>query len=44
MSRRVILALAILIGVCCAIGGGYATSTLLNAKPDSASLYSYGGS
>ncbi|HUN35364.1 MAG TPA: hypothetical protein VMU95_25465 [Trebonia sp.] len=38
------LALAIALGVLVAVGGAYATHTLLNAKPDSASLYSYGGS
>jgi hypothetical protein len=37
------LALAIVIGVLVALGAAYATHTVLNAKPDSASLYSYGG-
>jgi len=38
------LALAIVLGVLVALGGAYATHTLLNARPDSASVYSYGGS
>ena len=38
------LVLAVVIGVLVALGGAFATNTLLNAKPDSASLYSYGGS
>jgi hypothetical protein len=38
------LVLAIIIGVLVALGGAYATNTLVNSKPDSASLYSYGGS
>jgi len=38
------LVLAIVIGVLVAIGGAYATHNVLNAKPDSGSLYSYGGS
>jgi hypothetical protein len=38
------LALAIALGVLVAVGGAYATHSLLNARPDSASLYSYGGS
>ncbi len=37
------LALAIVIGVLVAIGGAYATHNVLNAKPDNASQYSYGG-
>jgi hypothetical protein len=37
------LILAIVLGVLVAIGGAYATNTLLNSKPDSASQYSYGG-
>jgi hypothetical protein len=41
MSR---LALAIVIGVLVALGGAYATHNVLNAKPDSATQYSYGGS
>lgn len=35
--------IAVVIGAILASGGGYAAATLLNAKPDSASLYSYGG-
>jgi hypothetical protein len=38
------LVIAIVIGVVVALVGAYATHTLLSAKPDSASLYSYGGS
>ena len=38
------LVLAIALGVAIALGGAYATHTLLNARPDSASVYSYGGS
>jgi hypothetical protein len=38
------LALAIVIGVLVALGGGYATHSMLNARPDSGALYSYGGS
>jgi hypothetical protein len=38
------LILAIAIGVLVALGGAFATHTVLNAKPDSGSLYSYGGS
>ena len=38
------LVLAIVIGVLVALGGAYATNTLLNTKPDSAAQYSYGGS
>jgi hypothetical protein len=38
------LALAIALGVLVALGGAYATHSLLNARPDGASLYSYGGS
>jgi hypothetical protein len=38
------LALALIIGVLVALGGAYATHSLLDAKPDNASLYSYGGS
>jgi hypothetical protein len=38
------LALAIALGVLVAVGGAYATHSLLNARPDSGSLYSYGGS
>jgi hypothetical protein len=38
------LVLAIVIGVLVALGGAYATHDVLNAKPDNASLYSYGGS
>jgi len=38
------LALAISVGVLVALGGAYATHTLLNARPDSAAVYSYGGS
>ena len=38
------LVLAIVIGVLVAIGGAYATNTLLGAKPDSGALYSYSGS
>jgi hypothetical protein len=38
------LVFAIVIGVLVALGGAYATHTMLNAKPDSASIYSYGGS
>jgi hypothetical protein len=38
------LSLAIALGIVVALGGTYATHSLLNAKPDSASLYSYGGS
>jgi hypothetical protein len=38
------LVFAIVIGVLVAIGGAYATHTMLGAKPDSSSLYSYGGS
>ena len=37
------LLIAIVIGVLLA-GGAYATSTVLNARPDSATVYSYGGS
>ena len=37
------LVLAIVIGVLVALGGAYATNTLLNTKPDSAAQYSYGG-
>jgi hypothetical protein len=38
------LVFAIVIGVLVALGGAYATHTMLNARPDSASTYSYGGS
>jgi hypothetical protein len=38
------LVLAIVLGVLVALGGAYATNTLMNSKPDSGSLYSYGGS
>jgi hypothetical protein len=38
------LTLAIALGVLVALGGAYATHSLLNARPDSASVYSYGGS
>ena len=38
------LVLAILVGVLVALGGAYATHSLLSAKPDSSALYSYGGS
>ncbi len=38
------LVLAIVIGVLVALGGAYATNTLVNSKPDSGTLYSYGGS
>ena len=41
MSR---LLLAIVLGVAVALGGAYATHSLLSAKPDSSALYSYGGS
>jgi hypothetical protein len=37
------LVLAIVIGVLVALGGAYATNTLVNSKPDSGTLYSYGG-
>jgi hypothetical protein len=37
------LLIAIVIGAVLASGAGYAAATLLNAKPDNASLYSYGG-
>jgi hypothetical protein len=37
------LVIAIVIGVLVAIGGAYATHTLINARPDSASVYSYNG-
>jgi hypothetical protein len=37
------LALAIAVGVLVALGGAYATHSLLNARPDGSSLYSYGG-
>jgi hypothetical protein len=37
------LVLVIVIGVLVALGGAYATNTVLTAKPDSGSLYSYGG-
>ncbi len=37
------LLIAIVIGAILASGGGYAAATLLNARPDSASIYSYGG-
>jgi len=37
------LTLAIALGVLVALGGAYATHSLLNAKPDSSSVYSYGG-
>jgi hypothetical protein len=35
------LALAIVIGVLVAIGGVYAVTSVVNAKPDNTSLYSY---
>jgi hypothetical protein len=38
------LSLAIAVGIVIALGGAYATHSLLNAKPDSSALYSYGGS
>jgi hypothetical protein len=38
------LVFALVIGVLVAIGGAYATHTMIGAKPDSAALYSYGGS
>jgi hypothetical protein len=38
------LVLAIVLGVLVAFGGAYATKTLVNSKPDSGALYSYGGS
>jgi hypothetical protein len=38
------LVLAVVIGVLVALGGAYATNTLMNSKPDSGALYSYGGS
>lgn len=38
------LALALALGVLVALGGAYATHSMLNARPDSAALYSYGGS
>jgi hypothetical protein len=38
------LVFAIVIGVLVALGGAYATHTMLGARPDSASVYSYGGS
>jgi len=41
MSR---LVLAIVLGVLVALGGAWATNSLVNSKPDSASLYSYAGS
>jgi hypothetical protein len=37
------LVLAIVIDVLVAFGGAYATRSLINATPDSGSLYSYGG-
>jgi hypothetical protein len=37
------LVLAIVIGVLVALGGAYATHTMLGARPDSGSLFSYGG-
>jgi hypothetical protein len=37
------LVLAIVLGVLVALGGAYATNSLLNSKPDSAAQYSYGG-
>jgi hypothetical protein len=41
MSR---LVLAIVLGVLVALGGAWATNSLVNSKPDSGTLYSYGGS
>jgi hypothetical protein len=38
------LVFAIVIGVLVALGGAYATHAMLNARPDSASIYSYSGS
>jgi len=38
------LVFAIVIGVLVAFGGAYATHTMIGAKPDSSSVYSYGGS
>ena len=38
------LVLAIVIGVLVALGGAYATHNVLNAKPDSGTLYGYSGS
>jgi len=38
------LVLAVVIGVLVALGGAYATNTLVNSKPDSGTLFSYGGS
>jgi hypothetical protein len=38
------LILAIVVGVLVALGGAYATHSLINATPDSHSQFSYGGS
>ena len=40
MTRLVV---AIVIGVLVALGGAYATHAVINAKPDNASQFSYGG-
>jgi hypothetical protein len=37
------LVLAIVIGVLVALGGAFATHAVINARPDNASLFSYGG-
>jgi hypothetical protein len=37
------LVLAIVIGVAVALGGAYATNSLVNSKPDNATVYSYSG-